>query len=285
MANNPVVRFCKVASVTDDTGRDMITVHIDPTSAPVKAFPLLPKLFYVKPKQNEGVFVLFTDASNTNSPAYYLGPVISQEHEMDMDSYDNNSAIRGSRVHPDVNPKMSPEIKSLIPKNDEVWVRGRKNAEIQLTDTDVRLRAGVRQLKKQTTFNPWGLDLNQKNPAFAKFKFHSEPLNSTGVQSTATIVADKINLISNNSPITPPIDGNDLIKDEDLKNFLEDGYKLPYGEKLVNLLKAIINAICSHTHNYIMLPPVVSPTIAYLNTEKAELLDNEALLSDTVRIN
>ena len=292
----PGPRFCRVISVSDDKGMDKIQVEISPNDI-ISAFPLLPKVFHVKPKVGEGVFIFFTDASDERSQAYYLGPVISQEHKLGFDAYQFNPAMRGSFIAPDVNPLTLDKdyVAFIPPKDDEIAVRSRKSSEVRLTDDDVRMMAGVRRMSKApttlesaTSKNQYGIVFNQKNPVFAKFKYHYSPLVGN-TQSTATIVAEKINLLSTNSTennVDFNIDPNDLIKDEDLNKIIESAYRLPYGEKLVELLKLIINALITHTHPYIMMPPTVGNTdLERLKAEKATLLDNEKLLSDTVRFN
>ena len=58
------VRFCKVISVEDDTDADRIKVRLSPEDNTKTideidyAFPLLPKMFHVKPKVGEAVFLL-----------------------------------------------------------------------------------------------------------------------------------------------------------------------------------------------------------------------------------
>jgi hypothetical protein len=73
--------------------------------------------------------------------------------------------------------------------------------------------------------------------------------------------------------------------DDELKRAITEAYKLPYGEKLVDILTVFINAFVKHTHRFSMLPQVEANGIPELNEKKAILLDNKELLSDTVRIN
>ena len=79
-------------------------------------------------------------------------------------------------------------------------------------------------------------------------------------------------------------DKTDLIKDDELKRVIESAYKLPYGEKLVEFLKLFVECFAQHSHPFPMYPPYEKFTSG-LEIEKSKLLDNEQLLSDTVRIN
>jgi hypothetical protein len=285
----PVVRYCKVISIDDDTDADRIKVRLCPEDNSKSideidyAFPLLPKMFHIKPKVGEGVFVFMAITNDGNSQRYYLGPVISQDHRLFFDSYfaGGDSFLRGSYKKFDVAPRSIPANNGTLPNDDDVVVRGRKNGEIQITNDDVRLKAGVKLVNEE---NKYEQVFNSKNPAFAKVKYHLNPLYD-GSQSSAVVCADKIALLSPSSPNYYDLTNRkDLISDEELNKVIESAYKLPYGEKLVDFLKVFVEAFVKHTHPYSMLPPNSFHT-SELNTKKVELLDRGTILSDTVRIN
>ena len=283
------VRFCKVISVSDDTDADRIKVRLSPedNSKSIEAidyaFPILPKMFHVKPKVGEAVLVLLAVTNDGNSQRYYIGPVISQDHRLNFDPYFQgaDSFLRGSYKKFDVAPRMNPDHNGILPNDNDIVIRGRKNADIQITDDDVRIKAGVKVVDDANTYN---MMFNIKNPSYAKFKYHNASL-SDGSKSTATIVSDKIALLINNSPnYFYTTDRKDLITDDELNRVIESAYKLPYGEKLVEFLKAFVDAFVKHTHPFQMLPP--NPAYStVLMEKKAQLLDKGEMLSDTVRIN
>lgn len=283
------VRFCKVISVDDDTDADRIKVRLLPedNSKAINeieyAFPLLPKFLHIKPKVGEAVFVLLAVTNDGNSQRYYIGPVISQDHRLYNDPYFSgaDSFLRGSYKKLDVAPRMNPEHNGILPNDNDIIIRGRKNADIQITNDDVRIKAGVKVVNDT---NEYKMSFNTKNPSYAKFKYHKNTLNNN-TKSTASLVADKICLLSNNSPNYYELtDRKDLITDDELNKVIESAYKLPYGEKLVEFLKVFADAFIKHTHDFPMLPPNSFFT-APLISEKAEMLDREQMLSDTVRIN
>jgi hypothetical protein len=283
------VRFCKVISVDDNTDADRIKVRLSPedNSKGINeieyAFPLLPKMFHVKPKVGEAVLVFLASNNDGNSQRYYVGPVISQDHKLYNDPFfmGADSFLRGSFKTFDEAPRMDPEKKGILPNDEDIVIRGRKNADIQITEDDIRIKAGV---KVTNEANKSIMMFNIKNPAYHKIKYHKSALID-GSMSTSTIVADKINLLSNASRYSfNTTDRNDLITDEELNNVLSNAYKLPYGEKLVEILKAIIDAFLKHTHDFPMLPPNQYHTVSLL-AKKSQLLDNGEMLSDTVRIN
>ena len=290
----PGIRYGKVVNDIDETGADMLAIRLIPDDNDVisnedlvvNAFPLLPKMFYVKPKVDEGVFVLLTNWNNGDSQRYYIGPVISQGHRMYFDRAHEggDSYQRSAKKALDVNPEQQNEGMAIgaYPNTSDIAVIGRKNCDIIVKDDDIRIRAGVKLVDE---FQPYSVSFNYNNPAFIKLKYHERALDS-GDKSTATIVADKIALLSNKSTevALKPTDTKDLITDKELNEIIEDAYKLPYGEKLVKLLKQMIDIFCNHTHDYVDLPP----NQAWVNEIRAaanEPLEQLKLLSDTVRIN
>ena len=318
------VRYCQVVSVSDDTDSDMIKVKILPEDSAYGndysklpyAFPLLPKMLHVKPKVGEAVFVFLTEEDNSMSQRYYIGPVISQDHRIFKDNYlYATSFMRGTAFEPDIAPRTKKEFNGILPNDDDIVIRGRKNADIQITNDDVRIKSGVKVVSPN---NDYDMHFNTQDPAYIKVKYHpggliqqkksdgttvtnqngylqlqnneSQKLLKKGeeeVMSTVTLVADKINLLQNHSKEKEftTTDTIDLITDDELKRALNEAYKLPYGEKLVEILSIFIDAFVKHTHPFSMLPPCNADGIPDLIDKKTEYLDNGKMLSDAVRIN
>lgn len=285
----PLVRFCKVISIDDDTDADRIKVRLSPEDNDKSlgdidyAFPLLPKVFHVKPKVGEAVLLIQATANDGYSQRYYIGPVISQDHRLYDDPYFQgaDSYQRGAYKKFDVAPRMDPKKEGTLPEDDDVVIRGRKNADIQITEDDVRVKAGVKVVDETDKYD---MTFNTKNPAYLKLKYHTKPIGDS-VNSTATIVADKINLLSTSSPNSYKMtDRKALIDDKEIEKVIQSAYKLPYGEKLVEFLQVFVEAFVNHTHDYSMLPPNPYWTTS-LMAKKADMLDNKTMLSDTVRIN
>ena len=292
------VRYGKVISIDDENGSDAISVRLFPedndendTLVRATAFPLMPKMLHIKPRVGEGVLILYSTWTDGNSQRYYIGPVISQPHKMYFDPWfmGGDSYQRGAPKAMDPNPYNDENAEGAFPEDDDVSLIGRKNCDIQIKEDDIRLRAGVKLVDDKSYYK---IRFNRKDPAFIKLKYHETPL-AENVASTATIVADKINLFSNSStefPIEENSDGEhglskkELITDEKLAKALEDAYSLPYGEKLVELLKTMIDVFCKHTHDYISLPPNAA-FITEIETAAKEPLEDRKLLSNTVKFN
>lgn len=295
----PVIRQCEVISVDDPSGCDRIKALLKPEDIGLAhdkipyCFPLLPKMFYVKPKVGETVLVLTAIANDGNTQRYYIGPVISQLSSVQKDDYNAGAlaGFAGSKIPPYVSHTNIPESEGAYPEEDEISILGRKNADIQIKENDLRLRCGVKKAEKNFAGkNQLGniFKFNVKDPAFVKLKYYEDGLteDKTGVNrcnSTATIVADKINFIGNNAKM--PFKSNDreeLIDDETMKSILEKAHRLPYGDELVDFLEAFRKVYLSHTHAMIGLPPCMAPDEATTDFIGKNL---SSMLSDTVRIN
>lgn len=284
----PIVRLCKVISTIDDTDGDRIKVRFNPEDNHITnineipwAFPILPKFLHVKPKVGECVFVLTAQGDDGNSQRYYLGPVISQPHHMDDEPYtlDAVKYFKGITT-PDVAPHMLEQTHGAFLKDNEVGLYGRKNTELKLSDSDVQLRAGVRLLNPNKVRD---IHFNEKNPSYLKLKYHDKEQvtpNGQTYQTSATLVADKINLISNKSrDYFQTSDRNDLISDATMKEIIDKAHQLPYGDVLVEFLTLFRNAFLNHVHPYPRLKPCVDDALM-----KVQGYDLDKMLSDDIRV-
>ena len=289
------IKVCNVVSVKDNTGMDRIKVRMVPEDNELSdeeiisrennyVFPAIPKLLFVKPKVGECVLVICA-TNNGDTQRYYLGPVISQQNQINYDSFMTTarSMFKGSIVPPLVSPTMDTETKGSFPENDDVYITGRRNADLQIKENDIRMRCGV---KKASWADKSKFKFNITDPAYILLRYYDLGLDNSGVRqnkcnSVANIVADKINLLGTNSKDNYQLtDREDLITDDEMKKIIEKAHQLPYGDKLVEILDMFRKAFLNHMHNHYLVPP--NP-----GTESmAELTgyDFKKMLSDTVRI-
>lgn len=281
----PVIRICQVVSVDDETDGGRIKARVLPEDKNLLngdipyAFPLLPKILHIKPKVGEAVLILCTDANNGNSDRFYIGPIISQPQFMNKDDFDYGALtlLKGALIGPSVAPSTNPNTEGAFPKNDDIALCGRENSDIILAKNDVRIRCGSHLVGESDKTN---IIFNKKNPSYIKIKYHTTSLNNEN-KSTATIVADEINLLSNQSNDQYKLtDSNELITDEEMNNIIQTAHVLPYGDKLVDFLKLFVTAFKAHTHPYPNMPPV--PESTYKAVDEYNLND---ILSKNIRIN
>lgn len=279
-------RIGRVIDLHDEQGGDRIKVALEPVDNFKSdkeeidyAIPCLPKFLHIKPKLEERVLIITEDPTDPDSQRFYFGPIISQENKLEGDTNPLQalSIFRGASVTPEINPRLKSEAKGAFPEDDHIAIEGRKNAGIQLTDDDVRIKAGVKLVDNSDVV------FNTKDPAYIKLKYHTDDSKKTmDYNSTATIVADKINLIGPNGEYNVT-DRKDLISDADMDTIIRKAHQVPYGDVLVEFMKLFVDAFNTHTHAMDMEPPVPDANVVNLNTKVEQL--SKDMLSDIVRIN
>ena len=297
------------AAINDDRGA--------PLSKIPYSFPALPKMLHVMPKVGEAVIIIIDNENRANAQRYSIGPIISQPQKMHFDGYAELSAtkmLNHGLMPPDISVDNVPSANGTLPEEEEIAILGRKDSEIILSDNDIRIRCGVRvtdPYKGTISLNGRGNNDNEVTraedvnesikvaPAFIKLKEHTTPINTTHPKSeikphsktvsTATIVADKINLISPNGDGKFHLTGaGEGISDEQMKQIIEKAHRLPYGDVLVEFLSEFLKMFLSHYHPYPGLAPDTAEPVAATfwkkyTTNKNQLED--ILLSKDVRIN
>lgn len=283
----------RVISVYDEYDGDRIKARVLPSDQYktdehiVYAFPLLPKMFRVKPKVDEAVYILTPD-DDPRGQRMYIGPIISQPQFMDKDDFVGGATtlLKGGIKAPEKAPSLLPQSEGCIPKDDEVGVYGRGNTDIILGKNNIRLRAGVRQIENEQGNKV--VNFNGNDPAFINLKYYKDGLDNgdNKVKSTAAIVGDDVVLLSSKG--FPYFDFNDKdenISDETMKEIIEKAHQLPYGDILVDFLQMFIRMFKSHTHKYHNMPPCPdSESLKFDTKYPSENLDDE-LLSKHVKIN
>lgn len=257
------------------------------------AFPFNPKVLHIIPKDGEAVIVLVSNDERENAQRYYIGPIISQPDKMEFDNYFSLSATRflgGKIKEPAESVDNDAYSKGALPKEDEIAIVGRKNTDIILGENELRIRAGVR-ITDPTTQT---VLFNRDNPAFIKLKDHNPVLDSEDkvigqTKSTATIVADKINIISPNGDISTDVnDTKEGISDEQMEKIIAKAHRLPYGDFLCEFLSDFLTMYRAHSHPSagafpLDADPESAAFWAKYSVDKDKL--EEKLLSKYVRIN
>lgn len=288
ISNGVIIKICPVVSIYDDADGERIKVRLSPEDDRKSdeelpyAFPLLPKMIHIKPKVGEAVLTVLTEVGNGYSNRYYIGPIISQPQYLEGDDYGLNSMslYPGAHKEPDVAPSTKADSHGAFAKDDDIAIYGRKKGDIILTKDDVRIRCGSRT---KDIASKGDIVFNRTDPAYIHLKHtdNTRGNENDSYRSTATIVADKINLIGNNSK--EPFKTNDkesLIADDEMQKIIDKAHQLPYGDVLIDFLNLFRKTFANHVHPYPGLPPC--QTTEYLETNTYDL---EKILSDSVRIN
>ena len=296
MAEGVLIRFGKVTNVVDIHGGGRIQVRtpfdntIENDEELPYYMPLLPKMFYVVPKVGEMVMVFSMAAGDFANTNFFIGPLISQEDKLIYEEGDASLRItEQGYIGWGPNPRLKKGVQpTLFPEITDIAIEGRKDTGIQLKNEEVRIKAGVKVVGYKGPKN------NTETPAFISLKYYPKnDYDSDGFMSTATIVADKINLIGTHTtdPATKEIpvtenkdmsaeDKDNLISDSAMKELINKAHQIPYGDKLIEFLDILRVAFAKHVHPF--------PTMAPCNDENMKAVatyDLEGTLSDNVRIN
>lgn len=277
-----------VVDIFDETDGDKIKVRIVPydnrnTDENIPyAYPLLPKFLNVKPKVGETVLVFCSNPKNEFAARYYVGPVISQPQRMGNDQMLGTglSQYPDSPIQPAIAPSTNSDSFGALAKEDDIAVYGRKKGDIIITDDSVRIRCGNRLNDAETK---GGILFNEFDPAYIHLRHTDKKRGDEGKEyrSTATIVADEINLISNKSNEKFKTNNRQhLIRDEEMQTIINKAHQLPYGDVLVEFLQLFVNVFVNHVHDYPGNKPDQSTDVKELMAYK---LDN--ILSKHVKIN
>lgn len=289
-----MISIGRVINTHDDYDGDRIQVRVLPAdqykadeNVPY-AFPLLPKMFRVKPKLDEAVFIITAD-DDMRSQRYYIGPIISQPQYVENDDFiaGATSLLRGAIKQPSKAPSLVPDSVGTIPKEDEVVLNGRGTSDIVLGTEDVRIRAGVKTFEINSNGEKT-LKFNGNDPAFVKLDYFEDGLstNSATSKSTAVIGADDIILASGQGdPYYSFNDKDETVSEEEIKKMIETAHQLPYGDILVDFLKMFIKMFKSHTHKYHNMPPCPDSESLKFDTKYPTANLDDILLSKHVKTN
>lgn len=287
------IKIAEVISVDDSQkgGRIKVRIHPEDNKKPQSeiqyALPLLPKIFHIIPKVGEAVLILLAASNDGNSNRYYIGPIISQEQKMEYDGFSAGalSMYPDALIKPQVSHDRIPDAKGAFCDDTDIAIYGRKGCDVILKENDVRIRCGAR-IDGETKI---GKTFNKLSPSYLKLKYNDDTTKvtnlSTGFEheynSTATLVADQINLIANNGKTYyNTTDGKDMITDEEIKKIISEAHLLPYGDTLVSFLRYFLRMFKEHAHPYPGMP-----TILPSGNEDFFNYDLNQILSKNVRIN
>lgn len=285
------IYFLKVEYVEDDQAGLRIKVKIptiDLEDDPLDknwpwAFPLLPKHLHINPKVGECVLVFLEDPKAPKGNRFFIGPVISQQYLLDFDPYNfsSRSMFQGSIAKPLVNPDRDPENEGTLLDREDIVIQGRQNTDIVQKKNEIRLRCGFKKDPAARHITD-RLHYNRKNPAYIQMKYKKmKDAKGNDFSSLINIVADRINILSHDSPTYFKLtDRENMISEDELKNIFNTAHPLPYGDTLTEFLRGLVRIFTTHTHPFPMDPPVC------VESDRKLLETNlDEMLSKSIRIN
>ncbi len=288
----PGIYTGRVISVNDPMVAERILTRIDAQGAEDKyAFPLMPKLFKVKPKVGESVLIFTAIADDPNSQRYYLGPIIPQYNFLKKAEYTISSAALEGGFGEQKSINDIPETKGSFADDDDVAIYGRGKSDIILGENDVIIRCGARvtdDLPEHGEPLDKPIAFNEQNPSYIKFSYSDGTIYGEEKNSSINIIADDINIISNNSVDKNGRSFDKEIKDKDnrmlspetIASLKDRLHEVPYGDVLIEYLDIMRLAFATHVHPYAGTPPIEgTPEIQKMNN-----FDTKGILSKHIKI-
>lgn len=293
MQESYIIKKAQVESIIDEADGMRIKARLPqdgdiPTAELPYAFPLLPKSFQSLPKVGEGVFIICDSLNSVKGNRYYIGPIISQPqfNEKDEYSYGRGTAtslLQGSMIEPLKKISNFSETNGAFPSKDSVSIVGRDSEDIEMKNGNINIRCGIRENTLTSDDDLKGkVIFNSLDPTYLKLKYKKNLSSGKGKEanSIATLVADKINLVSNKDINGFNLTDKDtLIPDSEYQRLMDNLHQLPYGDKLVEFLNLLRQAILTHVHPYPLLPPCNAGAIPSISSYNLQ-----DILSENVRI-
>lgn len=292
--SNSILYFCEVKQVIDDQAGLRIKVQIptvDTSDNPDDwpwAYPLLPKHLHINPNLGECVIVILKDLGAPFNERFFIGPVISQQYYLPNDSY-YHSALRmvegsGCMVQPRPNPILDPDNEGNILDRRDIALQGRDDSEIIFKPSEIRLRCGFKPGYDSSDVDK-RLHYNKTDPAYILMRYrYNRDENDKEFKSSINIVADRINLLSHDSPnVFNLTDKKDLITDNEMKKILQQAHPMVYGDKLIEFLYTFLDVFVRHSHSWAQSP--AGETLMETDKDFCLNTDLRAMLSKSIKLN
>jgi hypothetical protein len=268
------------------------------------AFPMLPKHINIIPKEKEAVLIFTFKSNNNKIDRMYMGPIIPQPQYLENAQYDIEAWDGFSFGRKDFGPapKNRKKIRGGYPSNDDIAIQGRKNTDITLKTDEVVIRAGKFMYKSDRANNARSNDefdpklnfaFNSRSQGYIQIKYNTqinlkEENKAPEFGTITNIVANKINLLTykNGNPTFNLANQENLISDEEMQKILKEAHPLVFGDKLIEFLKLVRNAISNHNHKFPGLTPHSEGSSSYAKVMKdMNEYDLDQLISKNIRIN
>lgn len=290
-----------IKGVDDNNSNPKSKIGSEDTGVVMEAFPLLPKMLHVMPSLNESVFI-FVLPSDGTLQRFWVGPIISQPQHLIQDLHMSTAqaALKKGTSQLTLAKGLTgqPNAVGVYPDEKYVSVQGRDNTDIIHKSSELLFRAG-----KFVKGNP--LVYNDKTMGYIQIKDNmflenekksgerggpwspgqnQQSFDTRKVGSALTFVGNEINLISHDgSPHFPNLLSTDeKTQEQQVRDIIEKAHPLVFGDKLIEILRIMIDFDTMHIHN-INSPPVESQEInRKLLTAKGGI---DAILSKNIRIN
>ena len=286
--NYPNIYKARVVDNNDPEFAQRVKVAIEgQTPSTEWAFSLMPKVFSIVPQIGEMVLIITEEANEANSQRYYIGPIIPQYNNLKRAEYHISTSMLKGGVGGELTIKDIPTSQGAFAQENDVAIYGRGKSDIILGDNDLIIRCAARVEDDNPEHgNPSDkpIAFNTSNPAYIKMNYVTNLSEEWNTQSNVVVVADNINLVSNEDAdkygknIVTADKDNRMISEADIDDLRNRLHEVPYGDVLVELLDLMRSAILGHVHPYpgtvaigTMLPALIGYDINSINSQHIKI--------------
>ena len=232
-------------------------------------WPFLPLYINIVPKIGDTVKIILNESKSDDSYREYIGPMIPQlgEKLLGTNTPEEARAGREGEIVPFFESiKFIPTAEGVYPKEEEIAIQGRNNADLVFKDSEVMIRA-AKFLPKQPNVK------NDKNPAYIQIKtlnpgkYTEDPnINATANNSYKNFLALKkdsetrtdIKMVSNKIYLVGRDSSSSVVKpfmtDEEQSTIEKNLHPIVYGDILKDFIERLFKWIQTHTHAYHNVP-------------------------------
>lgn len=244
--------------------------------------PMMPNHFHIIPLVDEMIYVFLENPSDNSAPRYYIGPEINSQFKLKFQAYaESQSIFKYTNFNLNPNKDNNIQAYSVLPKEGDIALQGRTDADLILRPREVFLVAG--KFKKGT------LEINEETPSTFQMIQKENDVNQNKKliprYSQTNLTSTNINLYSIRGKFRDAGLANFEIN-EDLKSFGDLANTLHpavLGDELIKLLDLIINVLLNHIHTP-QKPLVPTPQSDEISSYTVDG-NLQRIISNHVRIN
>lgn len=243
--------------------------------------PLLSEFLHVRPLVGEMVLLILENPYDNSAPRYWTGPVITSKLKLKYQSYaDADSIFTYTNFFPDQKLRNKPQAYLAIPKQADIALQGRDDADIILRQREVIISAGK--------FLENSFEINQESPCNIQLKQFNDIKGDTVKHfSQQNLFANNINIYSPFGKFRDAKRGRQIESLNEELDYLgqiaNSLHPTVFGDELIVLLDLIIKVLLNHIH---------TPQVSLVETDLSKELSSyslngrlQDLISKIVRIN
>lgn len=234
--------------------------------------PMMPNHFHMVPLVDEMIYIFLENPSDNSAPRYYIGSQINSQFKLKFQAYNEAVEVfKYTEFNLNQDKSGNIEAQTVLPKQGDIAVQGRTDADLILRPREVFLVAGK--------FDKGTLDINQTTPSSLQLaQRENTDTNLIPAYSETNLTSTNINIFSTRGKFRDE-DISGFETNEDLESFGELANTLHpavFGDELIKLLDLIVRVMLNHIHT------PQSPLVPFPESEELSAYTVEGALQDII---